>query len=115
MLMYLCHLHSEIVTSFAGLNSNGSIARNRVPFTKSHMHVNHILLLFCLFRAEGETYGGSQARGQVGAIAADLLPQQRQIRAASVDLHYSSRQCRILNPLSKVRDRTHVLNTSWVH
>ena len=31
------------------------------------------------------------------------------------DLHHSSRQCRILNPLSKTRDRTCVLlDTSWV-
>ena len=25
------------------------------------------------------------------------------------DLHYSSRQCPVLNPLSKVRDQTHIL------
>ena len=32
------------------------------------------------------------------------------------DLYHSSRQCRILNPLSKARDRTCVLlNTSGVH
>ena len=32
------------------------------------------------------------------------------------DLHHSSWQCRILNPLSEARDRTHVLmDTSQVH
>ena len=32
------------------------------------------------------------------------------------DLHHSSRQHRILNPLSRAGDRTHVLmDTSWVH
>ena len=32
----------------------------------------------------------------------------------SHDLHHNSRQCRILNPLSRARDRTHVLmDTSW--
>ena len=32
------------------------------------------------------------------------------------DLHHSSRQRQILNPLSKARDRTHILmGTSWVH
>ena len=77
-------------------------------------------------------YGGSQARGRIGAVAAKptLGPQQRRIRAASVtntaatamwgpshicNLHHSSRQHWILNPLSKARDRTHVLvETSWI-
>ena len=32
------------------------------------------------------------------------------------DLHHSSQQCRILNPLSEARDRTSVLvDPSWVH
>ena len=31
------------------------------------------------------------------------------------DLHHSSRQCQILNPLSKARDRTRIpMDTSWV-
>ena len=38
------------------------------------------------------SYGGSQTRGPIGATAAGL--------------HHSSRQCRILNPLSEARDRT---------
>ena len=32
------------------------------------------------------------------------------------DLHHSSRECQILNPLSKARDQTLILMvTSWVH
>ena len=32
------------------------------------------------------------------------------------ELHHSSQQCRILNPLREARDRTHVLmDASWVH
>ena len=40
-------------------------------------------------------YGGSQARGPIGTVAADL--------------HHSLLQRGILNPLSEVRDRTHIL------
>ena len=47
---------------------------------------------FLLFRAAPTAYGHSQARGQIGATAAGL--------------HHSSQQHRILNPLSKVQDRT---------
>ena len=32
------------------------------------------------------------------------------------DLHHSSRQCWILNPLSQATDRTHILiDPNWVH
>ena len=56
---------------------------------------------FLLFRAWPAAYEGSQARGWIGTIAASL--------------HYSSWQRQILNPLSRVRDQTHILiNTSRV-
>ena len=49
--------------------------------------------VFCLFlRATPSAYGGSQARGLIGAVAADL--------------HHSSPKHRILNPLSEARNRT---------
>ena len=51
--------------------------------------------VFCLFRATPSVYGGSQARGWIGA--------------AAVSLHHSSRQRQILNPLSEARERTCVL------
>ena len=47
------------------------------------------------FRATPEAYGGSQARDR--------------IRAVATGLRHSSRQYRILNPLSEARDRTYVL------
>jgi len=57
---------------------------------------------FFLFRATPEAFGGSQARGLVGATAASL--------------HHISQQCHILNPLSGARDLTQILmDTSWVH
>ena len=54
-----------------------------------------VFLFFCLFRAALVAYGGSQARGQIGAVADGL--------------HHSSGQCRILNPLKEARDQTCVL------
>ena len=48
----------------------------------------------------GVAYGSSQARGQTGAAVA--TPHHRQIRGVC-DLHHSSRQRWILNPLSEAR------------
>ena len=70
---------------------------------------------FCLFRATPMTYGSSQTRSQIGAIAADLHhgnarsdPCLRPIPQLMATL--------ILNPLSKARDRTCILmHTSQVH
>ena len=47
------------------------------------------------FRAAPAAYGGSQARGQIGA--------------ADARLHHSSQQHWILNPPTKARDHTHIL------
>ena len=63
-------------------------------------------------------YGGSQARGRIGAIAADL-PTATAIATGDpsriYDLHPSSQQRWILNPLSEARDQTLVLmDTSQV-
>ena len=64
----------------------------------------------CLFRATAMAHGGSQARSQIGAVAANLwhshsnagsepcLPPTPQLMANQ-----------ILNPLSKAKDRTCVL------
>ena len=68
-------------------------------------------LFFFFLGPHPEAYGGSQAKGQIGATAAGLhhshRPQQHQIRATSAA--YSSRQRRILNPLSEATARTHNL------
>ena len=44
------------------------------------------------------------AEGQIGAAAAGLL------HSHIFDLHNSSRQCQILNPLSEVRDQIRILS-----
>ena len=66
------------------------------------MHICvYIYSLFCLFRAAPVVYGGSQARGLIGVVAASL--------------HHSSWQHQILNPLSEARDQTrNLMVSSWI-
>ena len=61
-------------------------------------------------------YGGSKARGEIRAAAAGLTTVTAMPDLSCVcDLHHSTWQGRILNPLSEARDRTRVLmDTSWV-
>ena len=56
------------------------------------------------------THGGSQARGQIRAEPLAYATATATLDLSLVfDLHHSSRQLHILNPLSKARDRTCVL------
>jgi len=51
--------------------------------------------------------GGSQARGLIGAVAAGLRHSHSNARSKPhLDLHHSSQQRWILNPLIEARDRT---------
>ena len=85
---------------------------------------------FLLFRAVSEAYGSSQARSQIraAAAAATAMPVKSELQLlyttatampdqnCDFDLHCSSQQPQILNPLSKARDQTHILmDTRWVH
>ena len=55
-------------------------------------------------------YGGSQARGQIGATAAGYtIATATRDQSRVCDLQRSSQQRWILNPLSKARDGTHNL------
>jgi len=55
-------------------------------------------------------YGGSQARGLMGAVAPAYARATAMWDPSRVcDLHHSSWQHQILNPLSKSRDQTHNL------
>ena len=55
-------------------------------------------------------YGSSQSMGQIGAAAASLaMATAVQDLSHVCDLHYSSQQGQILNPLSGARDQTQVL------
>ena len=63
-------------------------------------------LSFVFFRAVPMAYGGSQARGQIRDIAASLHHSYSNSGFESHlrDLHHSSWQCWLLDPLSKTRD-----------
>ena len=60
--------------------------------------------------------GSCQARDLIGAAAAGLCHSHSNDKSRLVcNLRHGLRQCWILNPLSKARDRTHIpMDTSWV-
>ena len=71
---------------------------------------SHTYLSIWLFRATPTAYGDSQAGGPVGAVIAGLCHSHSNASLNCVcDLHYSSWQRRILNPLSEARDQTCIL------
>ena len=65
---------------------------------------------FCIFRAMPIAYRGSQAKGRIGAVATSLHHSHTATPDPShvCNLHHSSWQCRILNPLDEARARTHI-------
>ena len=66
-----------------------------------------LFIYFFLFRATPAAHGGSQARGPIGVVADGLWHGHSCADLCrACDLHPSSRQCRVLNPWSKARDRT---------
>ena len=67
-----------------------------------------------LFRAVPMAYGSSQARGRIRATAYATVTATRD-PSHVCNLHHSSWQHGILNPLNKPRDRTDIfMDTSWV-
>ena len=86
----------------------------------AHMHLVFFFfflsLFFLLFRAAPAGYGGSQARGQIGATAtaqatATVMPDLSLV----CNLYRSSWQRWILNPLSEAKHRTHnLMVASWI-
>ena len=71
----------------------------------------------CVFsRATPTAYGGSQARGLIGALPPAYARATATWDPSCVcDLHHSSWQRRILNPLSEAKNLNCILiDTSWV-
>ena len=65
---------------------------------------------FFSFWASPTAYGGAQARGPMGAIAAAYTTATATWDLSRVfDLHYRLRQCRILKPLIETKDQTCIL------
>ena len=72
-----------------------------------------IIILLFPFRATSVAYGGSQARGRIvpAYAMATAMPDPSHV----YDLHHSSRQCQILNPLSEARDgNCNLMVSSWI-
>ena len=67
-------------------------------------------------RAAPTAFGGSQARGLIGAVVAGLGQSHSNVGSSYIcDLHHSSQQHQILNPLSEARDQTYNLMVpSWI-
>ena len=72
--------------------------------------------VFCLFKTAPATYGGSQARGLIGASSASLHHSHSNIRSELRQRPTpSSRQHWILNLVSEARDRTcNLMVPSWI-
>ena len=61
------------------------------------------VIIICLFRAVPEACGGSQARGQIGAVDTGLRHSHGNLgsKPHHGDLHHSLRQHWILNPQAR--------------
>ena len=71
----------------------------------AQIHVSFLFLsFFLLFRASLAAYGGSQARGQIGAIAAGLQHSYSNTRSRLRLRPTPQLTTQILNPLSEARD-----------
>ena len=69
-----------------------------------------VIFFFFLFRSILSAYGDSQARGWIGvASGAYIIATAMPDPSCISDLHHSSQQHQIHNPLSEARDRTRVL------
>ena len=116
--IYICQsctiasLLFQMIGSWGGIEYFKVHPRHQYHFTHKCFSMNNFYLFiyyyYCLFAFLGPlpmAHGSSQARGSVGAIAPayTTATATRDLRHVC-DLHHSSQQRQILNPLSKVRD-----------
>ena len=82
----------------------------------SYFVVLSCFVLFLLFSATSAGYECSQARGQVRPLPAYATAIATPDLSRIFDLHHSSRQCWISDPLGKTRDWTRILmDTNQIH
>ena len=106
----------HVPSSSSGLTSQPRSAETRSAWLESLefqplFSFSFFFFFFCLFAislAAPVAYGDSQARGRIGAVAYSRATATRD-PSRVFNLHHSSRPRQIVNPLSKVRDRTHNL------
>ena len=97
--LYILEIKSLLVASFASIFSH-SVGCVFVV----------VVVVFSVLRATPVAYGGSQAMSQIRATAAGLCHSHSNTGSKHVcDLHHSSQQCHILNPLSKAGNSSHNL------
>ena len=88
--------------------------KNELGEHRGSKQASLFVCLFLFFRAILVVYGGSQARGPIGAVAAGLHHCHTTWDLSHVcNRHHSSRQHRIFNPLNKARDRTRTMIPRW--
>ena len=101
-------LHTVWVSNHEGLSWAMGVAGG-----SEWMRSGFFFFFFCIFafsRAAPVACGGSQARGQIGAVAPAYARATATRDLSHIcNLHHSSQQCWILNPLIEARDRTHNL------
>ena len=115
MCFFCCFLAtSSAYVKFPGQGSNLEPQLQQHQIINLLCHKRTLTSLFALlFRAASVAYGGSRPRDRIRAYATATATQDA---SRECDLHHSSWQCRILNPLSEARDGTCILVvTSQAH
>ena len=109
--------HSDAPAIFS-LPSQPPVFYKRTSDCVSPLFKTLSFFLIYFFMVAPAAYGISQARNPESELQLPATVTATAIRDPSLvcDLHHSSRQHWILNPLSGARDRTCVfMATSWVH
>ena len=98
-------------------SSSASHSSNNPVWTPTRLAGGRLLLLLLFFGAAPLAYGGSQAWGQIEAVATGLRQSHSNAGSERVSAAYTTAHgnARSFNPLRAARDRTHILmDTSWV-
>ena len=114
LLMWFVIMHSLRSIAPACKHLGNGLTHYSVQHHAYHLRAD-LLFFFVFFggRAAPVAYGGSQARVPVRAVTTDLCRATATWDLNRIcNLHHSSEQHQILDPLSKARYQTHVLMDS---